>query len=358
MPSVTRSKAFAAAATPAVNPMAPSEAWLSANVDIVDMSKFAKLPEAVRQVLPTLTRLELKQLGATLRNHDKIEILKLPLELREAIYEMVLAPEDSCPITDAEKVLRNFEYEHENDSDYCECKQESAVKKFDLSIVLTCKQIYAEAIQVLYRKCTVNLFVQWHPGTEVYLDKIQGFGHGLDENDNLAFQKFRKVSIHINCFKGMYAEYGQGAQGTIGYMFSDLASKIIAQIDSVRSKKVVHFEFASEWAPRHREDNLHLDANQKMKLGFWTDKLWIRVQLAELVKRMRAELDSALGQDTVILTSNVESNVAQIDTLRLSATEIRFHHHESGKKGVLRMELNPDTDMPSSMLMKLDDNTK
>lgn len=289
---------------------------------------------------------ETPQLTST--SHNKTEILKLPLELRKTIYEMVLAPEDSCPITDAKKRLTNHEFEHENDSDYCECSRESAVEKYDMSIVLTCKQIYEEAIKVLHQTRTVSLFVGRYS---------QAFGYELDESDDLSFQSFRKVFININCLKEMYAEYGLGPRGTIGYMFYNLASKIITQIDSARSKKEVHFEFAL-WP---EEQSLHLDAREKMRLGFWTDKLWIRVQSAELVKRLRAELDSALGKDTVILTSNVESDVAKIDTVRQSATVIRFHHHESGKKGILRRALNPASNMPifsNAMRMKLDDNTK
>lgn len=58
---------MSSAAAAAIKTMAEPKVELSAeNLDIVDVSKVAKLPEWLQKGLPTLTRGQLKTLGAAL----------------------------------------------------------------------------------------------------------------------------------------------------------------------------------------------------------------------------------------------------------------------------------------------------
>lgn len=148
----------------------------------------------------------------------------------------------------------------------------------------------------------------------------------------------------MTCFEGLYVEYGQDAEETIGHMFSDLAGKIIAQFASktLQSKMELLFECAL-WDDDYGEKvekSLEIEG-KSVDEYLWDEKMWLRVHLAEHVKQMRADLDTALGHNTVVLTSNVESDIPHIDLIRQTATSVHFHNHESGKKGVMVRYLSP-----------------
>lgn len=124
---------------------------------------------------PTFASLRLTE-----SSHNKFDLLKLPLELREAIYEMVLASVDSCPIINANKRLEKLEVEElrRYEGLDCPCEERKVkVDQLDISLLLTCKQVYAEAINVLHKKCTFKTFVkECFDGLDTYNDdEIHGY---------------------------------------------------------------------------------------------------------------------------------------------------------------------------------------
>lgn len=139
-------------------------------------------------------------------------------------------------------------------------------------------------------------------------------------------------------FEDNCIEYGQVTKQTLGHMFSKLAGKIIAQFDSnvSHSKEGLHFDFVLWDGSLELElESLELKLVKPRSYPTWAYQLWVRVHLVEVVKQMRAELNSALGRDTVVLTSNVEPDIEQVYTIRQSATRIRSHNHRTGQKGVV-----------------------
>ncbi|QDS74196.1 hypothetical protein FKW77_002138 [Venturia effusa] len=314
------------------------------NFDIIDVSKLAALPQWLQKSISTLTRTQLKTLGATISVHDRFELMRLPLEIRRAIYGLVWAPEDSCPIIDSNKrTAKYMEEQEERENHYydCDCEHHilETVSKFDISLLLTSKMVYAEAIDTLYNTRAVKIFVKEYNTSqhlEYYDDTDHELGYKLDPDDELTFWKFRKVEIRVTCFEDFVDEYGRAKKETIGYMFCDLAGKIIAQFKSNASqpKKELHFEFV-----RWENESLDLEAEDPMDKN-WAICLWTRLHLVELVKQMRAELDFALGKNVVVLTTNVEAEIPHIDAIRTSSTRIEFRHHKIGKKGVLSREEN------------------
>ncbi|TID21269.1 hypothetical protein E6O75_ATG04664 [Venturia nashicola] len=135
----------------------------------------------------------------------------------------------------------------------------------------------------------------------------------------------------------------------------------VSSVNVLLSKKEIMFDFVL-WDKYHREEK-SLKGDDVLQSSSWEMKIWLRVHLAEAVKQMRAELDLALGKNIVILTSNVESNIVGIDATRQSASDVRFHHHKSGQKGVLTWEIMRIQGYPypfyvDDMEVKLDEDSK
>lgn len=80
--------------------------------------------------MPTST-LHSSTLSLIRSSHNKFELLKLPLELREAIYALALAPVTSCQIIDVNKRLKKLEKEESERYETSDCACELRTSKVD-----------------------------------------------------------------------------------------------------------------------------------------------------------------------------------------------------------------------------------
>jgi hypothetical protein len=212
--------------------------------------------------------------------------------------------------------------------------------QLDVSILLTCKQLHEEASSVLHRVRTAIIYVT--PDSRCFggnsEEDSEVFGYGLEDEDINTFCDFRKVHVVIRNWSsyGQTSKNGRPIPEIVGSMLSEWADLLVKEVEegNIKVKKEINLEFSFEGS------DLELKADGRVTIE-WARLLWFRVQAANVVKKMREELASRLPNMTVTLTSNVESGILQVDTVRENSRRVRFHIHSTGEKGVLQLPSGP-----------------
>lgn len=172
-------------------------------------------------------------------SHNKIDFLKLPLELREAIYKLVLVPDSRSLVADNSIYYRYDEDYKDNDV--------SDAEQLDFSIVLTCKQIREEALNLVHRVCTVKAYVDPNrPTTQQDLSSIYTLDYRFVGRDHLLFARCKKLEVEIPFYlNNILFEYGQSTQGTVGYLFCDWDDLIVEELEAsqVNEDKSIYLKF-------------------------------------------------------------------------------------------------------------------
>ncbi|QDS74197.1 hypothetical protein FKW77_002155 [Venturia effusa] len=323
---------------------------------IKNPDKLAFLPASIRDVVPTLSRFQVKQLRGLFESH--FDFLDLPLELRETIYELAL-----CPGTSTTIVRRS----HLPKAPARSCPNESII--LPISLLKVCPQIQQEANNVLYRKYTAKLHITAYKkgvaknfapkegitapvmrglilsdpttiqnsstGKEEEEQKSQDRGYRLKNYDIQPFLGFRKLHLVIQNHTPLHAfSYGDAQKGSLGYMVSEWVNMLVEQYHTQPSptfEKQIHLEF-------------RLDGRDTFLVQqFWTgtdagrELLWFTVQARHVVLKMREELEVRSPNCNVVLTSNVETPDG-FGSSRLSAEKVRFVRDNDLRGRILRLK--------------------
>ncbi|QDS75128.1 hypothetical protein FKW77_007583 [Venturia effusa] len=247
-------------------------------------SKMAKLPEDIQEFLNSLSASRFNSLQNAILPSAYFDFLGLPLELREAIYELVFATETG--------VITRIDP-----------KKECTV--IFTSILGVSRAVHAEARKVLYRTNICKLTIN---------PKKAELGYRLETDDMLPFARFRKVELSI---LGTNYNIGLDGQklGSLGSMLPHMVATLalVREFSGRAQSKTITFDF------QFGSDTEMATSIQKASGDSWMHEVFYRAQAAYLIAGMRKEL--AVRAPGTSIISNVEGRVLGLET--------RYKQHQS-----------------------------
>lgn len=239
----------------------------------------------------------------TIYRQRHFDFLKLPLALREAIYELLF--EDNKHYPPSKQPVRGSRIRRARGRFYL-----SYERPVPTNILGTCQQIYYEARSVLYRMRPAQISVgSWIRYTFL-----------LDPIDVAPLTSARKLEIQIEAMtEDGPVEYRQKRKGSIGDMLTNYADALIGSPAGPRRAIRLKFMVSRKGTKPKAEDQ-----KQKHDVS-WLSETWHWAQAAEVVKAMRADLKERAPAMNLTLTSNVEGKIPKVKTTRLDASRVWYH---------------------------------
>ncbi|QDS75121.1 hypothetical protein FKW77_007457 [Venturia effusa] len=266
------------------------------NSDLISTKVAARLPDKIQSFINSLDRGELRVLRATLCKHYHLDFLELPLELRENIYEYIFEKQRTWA-----KVHLARKTGWPQNQVIC-----------PTGILSTCRHIYHEASNVLYRL---------YPGLLYVNPNARAFGYQLQGIDAAPLVGFRHLDISIRANpRWLHIEYGQGKKGTLGIMLSNWADMLVAGLQHADPSisRTINLEFSVSCWPR---PSARLSKYDEVNES-WAKVCWFRTQTAEALRQMRQTLQSRIPDIALTITSNVETSYSFLRVDRRSAYEL------------------------------------
>lgn len=197
-------------------------------------------------------------------------------------------------------------------------------------ILSTCRHIYHEASNVLYRLHSAKFNVNRKAGA---------FGYQLQDIDAAPFIGFRQLDITTNGnSRWLYIEYGKGKKGSLGYMLSNWADMLFAALQSTDPaiSRTINLMFRLDDWSFDDEGKLYEEEDEIDEYS--AKACWFRVQAASAVQEMRQDLQSRLLAIALTATSNVEASYPFVSVQRHSAYSISIDNSmQVGQKVGVKM---------------------
>ncbi|QDS75122.1 hypothetical protein FKW77_007468 [Venturia effusa] len=250
--------------------------------------------------------------------HQHFPFLKLPLELRDAIYELVFeskreGPSRKLPFKGS-WIVRNGR----------------SGRKLHTEMIRTCQQIYHEVTSFLYRTRPVEISPIGSHTDTTPLEYIYVF----DQIDIAPFTQARQLLVEFD-YDGSWKlepiRYGRGRKGSPGKLLSEYANALVmSQVSAARRE--IRLRFGTGYR------------GYKPKVGAETTSygmrnLWKWVQTAAAVKAMREDIKKrAPAMTNLKITSNVESRIPKMKTNRYNESHIWYRNCETKIEGYLGLD--------------------
>ncbi|TLD21584.1 hypothetical protein E2P81_ATG08172 [Venturia nashicola] len=254
----------------------------------------------------------------------QFKFLSLPLELREAIYELLFEDNKHYPPKKLRLKVRNsriLRLAHEL------APSSTLERPMPMEILRTCQQIYYEARTVLYRMRPVEICVgTWTRNM-----------HFLDSIDVAPLINARKLLISIRGTK--YAgpiQYAQKRKGSLGSMLARYADALIMSNITSGPNREIRLHFSNN--PYEAIKPL---ADDEQQGGGWYLKVWYWAQVGEAVKNMREDLKKrAPSMHNLTLTSDIEGKIPKVKTSRYDASRVWYRNFKTKHEGFLGLAAN------------------
>lgn len=256
----------------------------------------------------------------TMYRHGRFDFLKLPLELREAIYKILFEDNKHCPPKKQPVIASLIRHAGGRRID------PNKERRLPTEILRTCDQIYHEAQSVLYRMRPVTITVCSWAKDKFHLA-------GIDVAPLAHAQKLL-VEIGGKVDAGP-VQYGQKRFGSIGKMLSNYAAVFIAAHVATGPYREIRLKFMLTGHEGHKPkvgDEQHSN---------WDSEIWHWTQAGEAVKAMREDLKKkAPAMNNLKITSNVEGKIPKVKTSRYDASRVWYRNSETKNEGFLGLDAN------------------
>ncbi|KAE9967461.1 hypothetical protein BLS_006355 [Venturia inaequalis] len=335
---------------------------------IKNPEKLAFLPESMRDVIPTLSRFQVKQLRGLF--DSTFDFLSLPLELRETIYEFHLGGTGTLTTIVRQKQLtKSSAASGSNAALSSSSSGTNEAMTLPSSLSKTCRQIRQEIHNVLYRKYMAKLHVcaykksttktpitpkkaigpaggsvmrglifgdsQKATGVSEEGVKSSDRGYRLKRCDIDAFLGFRKVHVVIQSHIPLHSfEYGEKQKGSLGRMLAEWVGMLVAEGCTKATsllKKEVYLEFKLDGCVGFQSSALWPYSEPGH------ERFWFYVQVGHAFKKMKEELEGRLPANCPIVLSSSVGELMGLATMRLDAERIRFGENSTTLGRILRL---------------------
>ncbi|KAE9991461.1 hypothetical protein EG327_011623 [Venturia inaequalis] len=244
------------------------------------------------------------------------DFLKLPLELREAIYELLFEDNKHYQPKKLRLKVRNSRIHRPE----CKLAHNCTLERpMPTKILRTCQQIYYEARAVLYRMRPAEIYVgTWAKNM-----------HFLDPIDVAPLTNARKLLIKIAGRKDAGPiQYAQKRQGSLGNLLAKYTDVFISSHVALGPNRDIRLQFEHTRKP--------LAEDEQQSLEEWYLQVWHWAQAGEAVKAMRKDLkERAPAMNRLLITSNVEGKISKVKTIRYDASRVWYRNSATKKEGFL-----------------------